>query len=157
MSDLERLLLERNLHEVLCRYARLCDQRDWSLIGEVFSDGTCAEYGDWPLRDRAAILSMLRNHLGGCGPTQHLLGNLLVEVTNGQVSSRISVRATHRGNSALEPVYYEAIGDYHDQWEHTANGWRIAFRQMHLLIETGNRSVLRPVPSGAATSSAAVS
>ncbi len=146
MTPLDQLLLERDLHEVLCRYARLCDERNWSLISEVFSDDAHAEYGGWPLRDRAAILSMLRKHLGGCGPTQHLLGNLQVEVTDGQVSSRISVRAAHRGSAELEPVYYEAIGEYHDQWERTPAGWRITFRQMRMLLETGSRSVLRPAP-----------
>ncbi|MDO9143485.1 MULTISPECIES: nuclear transport factor 2 family protein [Comamonadaceae] len=146
MNDLEHLLLERDLHEVLCRYARLCDERDWSRIDAVFSDSAHAEYGGWPLRDRAAILSMLRKHLGGCGPTQHLLGNLQVDVTDSHVSSRISVRAAHRGSAELAPLYYEAIGEYHDQWELTPAGWRISFRQMHLLLETGNRAVLRPAP-----------
>lgn len=144
MSDLKRLLLEHQLHEVLCRYARLCDERDWSLIGDVFSEDARAEYGGWPLRDCAAILSMLRKHLGGCGPTQHLLGNLQVEMTNGQVHSRISVRAAHRGSAQLRPLYYEAIGEYHDQWELTPAGWRISFRQMCMLMETGSRAVLRP-------------
>ena len=144
MNPLEQLLLERDLHAVLCRYARLCDERDWSLMSDVFSVDARAEYGGWPLRDRAAILAMLCKHLGGCGPTQHLLGNLQLEVTDGKVNSRISVRAAHRGSAELESLYYEAIGEYHDQWVHTAAGWRIAFRQMHLLLETGSRAVLRP-------------
>ena len=144
MTPLERLLLERDLHQVVCRYARLCDERDWSLLEEVFSDSASVEYGGWPLQDRAAILTMLRKHLGGCGPSQHLLGNLQVEVTDGKVSSRVSLRATHRGSAELEPLYYEAIGEYHDQWELTPGGWRISFRQMRMLMETGSRKVLRP-------------
>ena len=42
---LERLLLERELHQVLIAYALLCDGRDWSGIGGVFSDDASATYG----------------------------------------------------------------------------------------------------------------
>lgn len=97
-STLERLLLERELQQVLIAYALLCDGRDWQAIGQVFSDDASACYGGSTLPDRAAILAMLRHHLGGCGPTQHLLGNMQVGVDGqGQVASRIEVRASHRG------------------------------------------------------------
>ena len=94
---LGRLLLERKLHQVLIAYALLCDGRDWSRVGEVFSDDASATYGGHARPDRAAILAMLRNNLGGCGPTQHLLGNLQVWVEGEEVTSRIEVRASHRG------------------------------------------------------------
>ena len=39
--DLERLLLERELHLVLCCYARACDQRDWRAGSrEILAPGT---------------------------------------------------------------------------------------------------------------------
>ena len=93
---LERLLLEREMQQVLIAYALLCDGRDWRGIGNVFSDDDSATYGGRALPDRAAILAMLRNNLGGCGPTQHLPGNLQVWGEGAQVPSRSEVRARHR-------------------------------------------------------------
>lgn len=140
--SLEQLLLENELQCVLGRYARLCDERDWTLIDQVFSADATASYGGWALADRAAILKMLRDNLGGCGPTQHLLGNLTVEANAQGVNSSISVRAAHRGAGEKKLETYECMGFYHDRWCSTADGWRIAHRTMVVAFEFGSRKVL---------------
>lgn len=142
--NLEHLLLERELHQVLIAYAQLCDRRDWLRIGEIFSDDASASYGGHTLPDRAAILAMLRNNLGGCGPTQHLLGNLQLAVDGEQLSSRIEVRASHRGTGPQQDQTYDCMGHYHDCWTHTAQGWRIVHRTMVVALEFGSRKVLGP-------------
>lgn len=147
MKHLEQLLLERELHLVLVRYARLCDERDWSLIDQVFSADASASYGGRALPDRAAILTMLRDNLGGCGPTQHLLGNLQVEITGDAVTSRIEVRAAHRGAGAKKADTYECMGHYQDRWTRTPDGWRIAHRRMVVAFEYGSRTLLGPAPA----------
>jgi 3-phenylpropionate/cinnamic acid dioxygenase small subunit len=141
---LERLLLERELHQVLIAYALLCDGRDWRGMGNVFSDDASASYGGRALLDRAAILAMLRNNLGGCGPTQHLLGNLQVWVDGEQVISRIEVRASHRGTADQQDQTYDCMGHYQDRWTRTAQGWRIVHRTMVVALEFGSRKVLGP-------------
>lgn len=144
-TGVARLLLERELHEVVCRYARACDERDWNAIDDdVFSADASADYGGFHLRDRAAIRAMLVAHLGGCGPTQHLLGNLVVDVdADGTVTSRVGIRAAHRGAGALRDQTYECMGEYADRWTRTERGWRIAHRRMTVSFEFGNRKVLR--------------
>jgi len=137
-------LLERELHLVLVRYARLCDERDWTLIDQVFSADASACYGGWALPDRAAILAMLRNNLGGCGPTQHLLGNLEVRIDGQAVSSRTAVRAAHQGAGPKAAQTYECMGHYHDRWCRTEDGWRIAHRAMVVTLEYGSRTLLGP-------------
>ncbi len=146
MIELERLLLERELHRVVCRYARVCDERDWAAIDEVFSEDASADYGGKKLLNRAAIAEMLRDHLGGCGPTQHLLGNLVVEVAGDIVTSRVSVRAAHRGAGNLREQTYDCMGEYLDRWVRTEHGWRIVHRRMQVGLEFGSRAVLAPTP-----------
>lgn len=152
MTDLERLLLERELATVLGRYARLCDERNWDLMDQVFSAEAHAQYGGLVLPNPAVILAMLQNNLGGCGPTQHLLGNLDVEVKTvdglDRVSSRMEVRAAHRGAGAMRHETYECMGHYNDHWQYTeSGGWRIADRTMVVAFEFGNRKVLAPTPA----------
>lgn len=153
-QPIERLWLERELQQVLSRYAQLCDEREWGLMDQVFSASATAQYGLRTLPDPAAILRMLQNHLGGCGPTQHLLANLVVDVDTPEgddleeetkvVSSRIAVRASHRGAGEQAAQTYECMGYYHDRWTHTPAGWRIAHRKMVVGFEFGSRSVLAP-------------
>ena len=77
-------------------------------MAKVFSEEASAHHGGWLLPDRTAIQVMLRDNLGGCGPTQHLLGNLEVEVTDNPVTSRIEVRASHRGAGEKKDLTYDA-------------------------------------------------
>lgn len=143
-AQFQQLLLERELHQVVCRYARLCDERDWAALDGVFSATATADYGGWQLRDRAAIAAMLRNNLGGCGPTQHLLGNLRVERDGDELRSRVAVRAAHRGAAQKREQTYECMGEYHDRWVQTPAGWRIAHRRMVVTLEFGSRGLLGP-------------
>ena len=140
-----QLLLERELHQVLCRYARACDTRDWAAMDEVFTADAHAHYGSWHCPDRAALVGMVRKHLSGCGPTQHLLGNLEVDAGNPQRPlSRIQVRAAHQGLGERSHLRYDAIGFYEDEWVRLPEGWRIQKRSMTMLLEIGERSVLQP-------------
>ncbi|RWU18218.1 hypothetical protein DM813_26570 [Pseudomonas alkylphenolica] len=143
--DIKQLLLERELNVVLSRYARACDQRDWSALNEVFIEAATADYGGLNrLQGREPIVAMIRVHLEGCGPSQHLLGNLLVEVSDAAVESRVYVRAAHRGAGSLQDLTYESLAEYQDRWVATPNGWRIAHRRMVISHEQGCRDVLRP-------------
>jgi len=144
MTPVEQLLLERELHQVVCRYAQLCDAREWDLMDQIFTPHATANYGGWALKDPAAILDMLRQNLGGCGPTQHLLGNLTVKIDSSGVSSQTSVRAAHRGAGRMQEETYECMGYYKDQWQDTPQGWRISHRAMVVNLEFGSRKVLGP-------------
>lgn len=142
--DLATLRIERALQQVLIGYARMCDTRDWAALDSLFSEDASAEYGGWPLPDRSAILRMLVTHLGGCGPTQHLLGNLTVEHRPEGPFSRIAVRAAHRGSGEWADHTYECLGEYLDDWVETPQGWRIRHRRMVITLEIGSRRLLRP-------------
>jgi 3-phenylpropionate/cinnamic acid dioxygenase small subunit len=143
--DTQTLLLERELHQVLCRYARACDQRDWPAMDDIFIAEASADYGGMHrLQGREPIVAMIRAHLDGCGPSQHLLGNLVVDVNDGAVESRVYVRAAHRGAGSMQDLTYESMAEYQDRWISTPSGWRIAHRRMDISHEKGNRDILRP-------------
>lgn len=142
--DIPTLLLERELHLVLCRYARACDRRDWPAMDDIFIPDASADYGGMlRLEGRAPIVAMIRAHLDGCGPSQHLLGNLLVEAMDGAVESRVYVRAAHRGAGDMRELTYESLAEYRDRWIYTPAGWRIAHRRMDISHELGSRAILR--------------
>lgn len=144
--NLRQLRMERELHEVLITYTRLCDERDWSLIDRVFAPAATADYGGHPLPNRDKILRMLQRHLGGCGPTQHLLGNFSVQHST-PPATRVAVRAAHRGAGPRAQLTYECLGHYEDRWCFTPEGWRIEHRRMVVDLEFGDRAVLQAGPA----------
>jgi hypothetical protein len=138
MSDLDdRHAIIDQLH-LLCA---LFDARDWPRIGEVMTDDVEA-YGCQGLV--AVVRDSLRAHLGGCGPSQHLLGNHRVTVVGDTADSVTKARVFHQGLGDAADRTFECFGDYHDRWTRTAAGWRMTHREFRVSIVLGDFSVLRP-------------
>lgn len=106
-----------------------------------------ADYGTGPLTGRHDIVRSITDLLGGCGPSQHLLGNYQVLVNGDAARSTCRIRVFHVGagpKAALEP--FECFGEYRDLLVRSAAGWRITHRQMVTTILRGDYAVLgRPV------------
>ena len=147
-SSLEQVLLEHALSQVLIRYATACDMRRWDLLQQVFApDCTTVYGGSYTCQGVEQVRRMISTHLDGCGPTQHLLGNLEVDASDAAcIRSKIQVRAVHKGLGERSRLRYDAIGYYEDQWVQLEQGWRIQKRSMSMLLDMGDKSVLQPAP-----------
>lgn len=126
------------------RYADACDARDWALFERVFTPDATADYGAFQPAGREAIVAAIRSRLGGCGATQHLLGNQEVAVEGDTASARCRVRAFHVGRGERREQSYEVFAEYRDRLVRTPEGWRIAHRTMRVALERGTREVLGP-------------
>jgi hypothetical protein len=116
--------------EVLIEAAWIFDHKQWGRMAEVFTPDAVA-YGQ---RGLEAITANTIGYLGGCGPTQHLLGNHRVRVDGDRASVTSYVRAFHL-RAGVDPMqraepdrYWDFLGEYHDTLVRTADGWRIASR-----------------------------
>ena len=78
--DLDTLIAEREIAHAIYRFARAMDERDWGALGGVLLEEANADLGMGVVSGRAAIVTFIRSFLDDCGPTQHLIGNLIVEV-----------------------------------------------------------------------------
>lgn len=129
-----------DIAEALAGVAAALDSRDWSTLGAAFTEDA---YG-YGAAGRRAIVARVRAHLDGCGPSQHLLGNLRVAVDGDTASSLTYARVYHVGAGDRAGAFYECIGEYTDTWTRTPSGWLLTFRRFDVRIELGDRSVLRP-------------
>jgi hypothetical protein len=134
MSDRHQIL------ERLAAVAAALDTRDWAALGAAFTEDAHG-YG---VRGRAAIVAQVRDHLGGCGPSQHLLGNHRIAIDGDSASSQTYARVYHVGAGERASAYYECLGQYSDTWTRTPDGWRLTGRRFTISIELGDRSVLQP-------------
>ncbi len=127
-------------------YADACDSRDWSILQRVFTEHATGAYGLYNPPDRRGFEMMLSSFLDGAGPTQHMLGNHVVELRGDVAHARCSVTATHGGRpgSGREAETYIVFGSYHDDLVRTPDGWRIQHRRMQVDLEVGDRSLIGP-------------
>jgi hypothetical protein len=100
----------------LTRFARALDQRDWAVIPAIFAAEISFEYGEDEQQGLAALLAQFRKYLDHCGPTQHLLGSIEVEIDGVGAQTRAYVQARHQGAKGKEQSFYDSHGDYIDRW-----------------------------------------
>lgn len=135
MSDDRTVLVE-----LLAELAAATDARDWDAIATLLTPD-CEAYG---ARGPEAAVRRMQDHLGGVGPTQHLLGNHRVTVTGDTARTLTYGRVHHVGAGPMEGTCYECLGEYDDRWVRTDTGWRLAHRWFEIRISFGDRAVLRP-------------
>lgn len=129
----------------LGRFARILDARDWAAVGEVFAEDVAFDYGDG--REQAGIAAMreqFSSHLDGCGPSQHLIGSVMIDFDDAGATSRAYVQARHQGRADRSERIFDTHGDYVDRWEKRASGWRIVRRDAHWSMHIGDAGILGP-------------
>lgn len=124
--------------EVLTEAAWIFDHREWDRLDQVFTADAVA-YGQHGLD---AVRTNTIRYLGACGPTQHLLGNHRVIVKGDTATSTSYVRAFHHSAPGRPAQFYDFVGEYHDRWVRTADGWRMTRRDCVPLATTGDLDLL---------------
>lgn len=129
----------------LGHFARIIDARDWAAVGEVFAPDVSFDYGDG--REQAGLAAMrdqFSSHLDGCGPSQHLIGSVTIDLDGTTATSRAYVQARHQGRAPDAGRIFDTHGDYIDRWERRSEGWRIVRRDARWSMHIGDPSVLGP-------------
>ena len=126
--DLTILLDEREISRALIGFARAMDNRDWEGLRAILTADATAELGTGPLAGPDAIISLIRHYLDGCGPTQHLLGNVLIDISGDTAKSQAYVSDMHLGAGDRKDLSFVTLGDYEDQWQRIDGTWRMAHR-----------------------------
>ena len=145
--NLESLLAEREIGRALYAFARAMDERDWQAIGSVMAEDATADMGTGPLNGREEVIALMRSFLDDCGPTQHLLGNLVIDVTGDQATSRCYVTDMHKGMGDKGHLTFSTLGEYHDRWQKVDGGWRMVHRTKLNRAHIGSIEVLGPGPA----------
>lgn len=143
MSNIAHLLTESAITRKLGEFARILDQKAWDRLGDVFAHDIAFDYGTGgDQHGMAALTANMRRFLDGCGPTQHLIGSIIIDVDGQQAVSRAYVQARHqRANDPLGAII-DSNGEYVDRWEERAEGWRIIRRDALWATHHGDMAIL---------------
>ncbi|OBA68972.1 DUF4440 domain-containing protein [Mycobacterium sp. 1554424.7] len=145
--DTQRLQLlfdERDIQRTLTRFARAMDDRDWTTMAEILADDAEGDLGTGRLRGSAAIIELIRGFLDNCGPTQHLLANVVVDVDGDTAISRAYVHDVHLSLDADPSIRFYTLGDYTDTWERRSDGsWELKVRIKANRAHVGSLDIFR--------------
>lgn len=119
---LQELCDERDVQRALNLFARAMDERDWAAMAEILDEDAEGDLGTGRRQGRTAIIDVIREFLDKCGPTQHFLGNVIIDVTGDTAVSRAYIRDVHLNAAADPSTRFYTIGDYHDTWRRRPDG-----------------------------------
>ncbi|OBI13293.1 DUF4440 domain-containing protein [Mycobacterium sp. E2327] len=144
-SDRLRILLdERDIERALKQFARAMDDRDWAAMAEILADDAEGDFGTGRLRGSAAIIELIRGFLDNCGPTQHLLANVVIDVDGDTAITRAYVHDVHLSSDANPATRFYTLGDYRDTWQRRADGsWALRERVKSNRAHVGSLDVFR--------------
>lgn len=130
------------IQDVMVRYALGLDTQDFELFASCFTEDVVVTgfSRKEPILGRNLWLSRVRKLLQRFGPTQHLIGNYLVEQRGDDATMRSSVQATHV--MADDPTTtFTLWGIYHDVLVRQDGHWRIKSHRLESIATEKRRSV----------------
>lgn len=134
---------EREILNKLAEFARILDDRRWQDVEQVFDANISFNYGDGNEQNGIeALTNNFKTYLDPCGPSQHLLGSIQLELNDTKAITRSYVQARHQGAGEKSDRFFDSNGEYVDCWARMADGWRIVRRDVKWAMLMGDMTVL---------------
>jgi ketosteroid isomerase-like protein len=120
------------IRAVLTLYAKSLDRLDFAAMKRVFTPDATGNYHETGSYQGVDQLSgLFARVLGQCGPTQHLLGSMDIQVRGDEATASTYLQAIHIGSKpGFEGKRLTVWGEYRDQLVRTPEGWRIRHREL---------------------------
>ena len=141
-AELDVLRAEREIARNLMAFARGMDARDWDAVRALMVDDAVGEFGRGPEVGADRVVESIREFLDVCGPTQHLLGNIVVDVDGDTAVSHAYVSDMHLGATRPD-LTFSTLGEYHDTWRRIDGRWMITHRHKDSRAVLGTFEVFR--------------
>jgi ketosteroid isomerase-like protein len=142
-TSLQLLLDERDITQLCYRYGSALDDRDWARLRTCFTDDAVTEYaGLGTFEGYAAIEGVCQGALGPLDRSQHLIGNVSVEVDGDTATAQCYLQAQHVKAGTPGGELYVLAGRYSDRLARTADGWRFTYRSLETWWTDGNPGVI---------------
>ncbi len=141
---LELLIAEREIYRQLIKFARAMDNRDWETIKSITTSDLTADFGLGEIQGSAAVIESIQSFLDNCGTTQHILGNILIDVVGDQATSKSYVSDMHLCKDTKKETYFRTLGDYSDKWLNIEGTWLMTQRIKDNRATMGSLDVFKP-------------
>lgn len=144
--DIQQISDRIEIDELLARYARALDYRNFHELDGIFTPDAVFDAGGLGApTGPAKIREMIEGTIGHLDATQHLVGKSIIEFADDGDSAEVRTYliSQHIRESAPGPLkHYFLGGEYYDRVVRTPEGWRIAYRRLDRLWKQGDRAVI---------------
>ena len=120
------------LRELVERYARIPDDRDYALVDEIFSEDATLAGPGFELAGREAIRAAMQQ-IEQYSATLHCVHNHLVEIDADAATGEVWCVANHLHEVDGVPSKLDWGIRYRDAYAREAGSWRIARRELELV------------------------
>jgi 3-phenylpropionate/cinnamic acid dioxygenase small subunit len=134
LTALRRLVDKDRIVDLVHRYSFCVDHRLYDDVVELFTEDCVVDYGHdngSPVRSRVALRELFGNPEGGFKATSHHNANVLVTFSDDD--SAVVLTSVYAWHTRSDGVTSSLWGYYHDSVTRTAEGWRIATRELRVL------------------------
>ncbi len=138
----QRLADQQEIADLCVRYTIALDTKDWALLESCFAPSPVFVHPGGRLEGFPAILERTIAALTPLTATQHLLGNIVVQVDGDTSRSMCYFQAQHVRAGTPGGETYIIAGSYADTLTRAASGWKITERVQTYIWRDGNRAVV---------------
>ena len=127
------------IQQVINLYASAIDKHQWSALESVFTEDAEADFIELGVfKGRQTISDLIASVLIQCSVTQHLLGNINIEVEGDTATASCYLSALHVGLGDYATETMTVWGEYKDKLVRTSEGWRIVHRTLVSMYSEGD-------------------
>ncbi len=131
------------IHDVMMRYARGIDRRDYALVRSCFTPDAHTDYGWIYQGPLDGLIARIESGLRGFAMTMHFMGNELIEVEGDRASMETYCVAYHQPAAPDRGKDLMIMGlRYLDTLVRTPGGWRISHRELKQEWRRDDQAVL---------------
>ena len=130
------------IHELMYRYARMVDFREWKLFDQVFgADASCDYISSGGIKGTARdVMDWLDRALAPWPTNLHFVTNGSIDFDPGRMTASTTcyfLGQMARGDMGKDQVVISSSGLYVDRVRKTPEGWRIVEREMRMTMMQG--------------------
>lgn len=127
MTVIERLAARAAIGDVLARFARGVDRRDWDLVRSAYHPGAFDDHGDYKGDINGLVDVLVRRH-ATLRRSFHFLGNCLIEFADDTTAHVETYVRVIQSSPGADDTITNGACRYVDRFEERVGEWRIVHR-----------------------------
>jgi hypothetical protein len=145
MTDLEKLLIERECERLIYLYCHWTDHGEAARVADLFTEDGVWISADRTMNGRSAILTGFRaRQTNERRMSRHVCTTPVIDVVDADTADGVVYLTLYRHDGeagrATSPTQAPSmIGEYRDRFVRTAAGWRIQRREIQISFIGGDK------------------